>query len=228
LTERYSKGFSLQGACSFSRSLDMASSNSLVAAVPNAFDLRTQWGLANFHAKHVGSLSWIWDVPRTGSSNGFINAVVDGWQVNGLITAKSGSPIDLRTGADNALSGTPNQRPNVAGDPILPSDRPRAERIDAWFDRTKFFAPAPGTFGDVGRNALIGPGDFDTNLGLFKNFAVPGREGMRLQFRSEFFNLLNWVNLGNPNVNLTAGTRMGRITSAGSARVIQFALKFIF
>jgi hypothetical protein len=228
VTKRYSKGFSLQGAYSFSRSLDMASSNSLGAAVPNVFDLRTQWGLSNFHAKHVGSVSWIWDVPRTGSSNAFVNAAVDGWQVNGLITAKSGSPIEPRTGADNALSGTPNQRPNVVGDPTLSTDRPRADLIDAWFDRTRFFAPAPGTFGDVGRNALIGPGDFDTNLGVFKNFALPGREGMRLQFRSEFFNLLNWVNLGNPNTTLTAGTRMGRITSAGSARVIQFALKLIF
>ncbi|HEU0139945.1 MAG TPA: hypothetical protein VFQ79_09555, partial [Bryobacteraceae bacterium] len=59
-------------------------------------------------------------------------------------------------------------------------------------------------------------------------FAVPGRERMRVQFRSEFFNLLNWVNLGNPNATLTSGTRMGRITSAGSGRVIQFALKFLF
>ncbi|HEU0141230.1 MAG TPA: carboxypeptidase regulatory-like domain-containing protein, partial [Bryobacteraceae bacterium] len=216
VTKRYGRGFSLQGAYAFSRSLDMASGIALGAAVPNVFDLSTQWGLSDFHAKHVASLSWIWDVPVTGSSSAFVKTVADGWQVNGLITAKSGSPIDARTGADNALSGTPNQRPDVNGDPTLTGDRPKADRINAWFDRTVFGTPMTGTFGNAGRNVLIGPGDFGANVGLFKNFAVPGRERMRVQFRSEFFNLLNWVNLGNPNATLTSGTRMGRITSAGS------------
>jgi hypothetical protein len=64
------------------------------------------------------------------------------------------------------------------------------------------------------------------NAGLFKSFPLPLREGMKLQFRSEFFNVLNRVNLGNPNVTL--GSSMGRITSAGSARVLQFALKVLF
>ena len=67
-----------------------------------------------------------------------------------------------------------------------------------------------------------------TNLGAFKSIALPGREGSRLQFRSEFFNVFNSVNLGDPNTALNAGPRMGRITSAGSPRVIQFALKALF
>jgi hypothetical protein len=68
-----------------------------------------------------------------------------------------------------------------------------------------------------------------TNLAFFKNIFLPFREGLRLQFRSEFFNIFNQVNLSNPNATLSAGTNMGRITSTSSdARVIQFALKAIF
>ena len=67
-----------------------------------------------------------------------------------------------------------------------------------------------------------------TNLAVFKSFRIPGREGLRVQFRSEFFNLFNSVNLGNPNASVSSGATMGRITSAADARVIQFAIKFLF
>ena len=81
-------------------------------------------------------------------------------------------------------------------------------------------------FGNAGRDIITAPGSATVNAGLFKNFPLPLREGMKLQFRSEFFNVLNRVNLGNPN--MTLGSSMGRITSAGSARVLQFALKVLF
>jgi outer membrane receptor protein involved in Fe transport len=228
VTKRYSQGFSLQGAYTFSRSLDMFSGIALGAAVPNVFDLSSQYGLSDFHAKHVGSFSWIWDLPKFTRSHPVLRAVAGGWQVNGLVSLRSGLPINILAGADVALSGTSNQRPNLIKDPELPDDRSRGEKILAWFDRTAFARPDNGTFGNLGRNALIGPSYSATNLGLFKNIDLPGREGMRLQFRSEFFNLFNNVNLGNPNVNLTAGTNMGQITSAREARVIQFALKLYF
>src|SRR5262249_37623500 len=115
---------------------------------------------------------------------------------------------------------------NVVGDPDLLDGRPKAAEILAWFDRAAFAAPASGTYGNAGRNALVGPSSTTTNLAVFKNFRIPGKEGMQLQFRSEFFNLLNAVNLSNPNATL--GTNMGRITSAADARVIQFALKLRF
>jgi hypothetical protein len=137
-------------------------------------------------------------------------------------------PFNVLLGRDVALSGTPNQRPNVVGEHRLPSDRPRGQKILAWFDRTAFASPATGTYGNVGRNALIGPAFASTNAGIFKHFRLPWREGMRLQFRGEFFNLFNSVNLSSPNAQLSAGANMGRITSAGSARVIQFALKVLF
>ena len=228
VNKRFSRGFSLQGAYTFSRSIDHASGNSLGAGVPNVFNLRTQWGLSDFYAKHIAAASWIWDLPKLTNSHALVRSVAGGWQVNGLVSMRTGPPVNALSGADIALSGTTNQRPNVAGDPKLPGGRSRNDQILAWFNRAAFAQPAAGTYGNAGRNVLLGPPSANTNLGAFKSFALPGREALRLQFRSEFFNVFNSVNLGNPNATLSAGTRMGRITSAADARVIQFALKVLF
>ena len=227
-TKRYSKSFSLQGAYTFSRSIDMSSAAGVGAGTPNVFDLSTEMGLSGFHAKHIASFSWIWDLPRLKDQHALLRGTVGGWQVNGLISAQSGNPLNVVTGTDIALSGTPNQRPDVIGEHRLSGDRPRAEKIMAWFNNAAFAQPAKGTYGNVGRNALLGPASQNANLALFKTFDMPGREGLRLQFRSEFFSVLNTPNFGNPNAQVSAGTRMGRITSAGGARVIQFALKVLF
>ena len=94
-----------------------------------------------------------------------------------------------------------------------------------YFNVDAFAQNPAGTFGTSGRNILRGPGNATVDFGLLKNFAV--RERHRLQFRAEFFNLFNRVNLGNPNTNRNAGN-FGRITSAGSPRVAQLALKYTF
>jgi len=226
--KRFSYNFSFQGAYTWSRSIDLTSSLSESGGVPNVFALWTERGLSNFHAKHIGSFSLIWDLPKLSSSKSLLRAVAGGWQVNTLYSFRSGQPLNVTSGTDVALSGTPNQRPNVVGDHVLPSGRSRGDKILAWFDRNAFARPDTGAYGNAGRNALIGPVRGSTNLGAFKNLALPFREGMRLQFRSEFFNAFNSVNLSNPNTQLSAGTRMGRITGAGEARVIQFALKALF
>jgi len=226
INKRFSHNFSVQGAYTFARSLDGASAYSLGAAVPNVFNLHSQWALSDFFSKNIASFSWLWDLPRLTDYNPLMRFAAGGWEADGLVTLNSGQPINVLTGADNALSGTPNQRPNVVGNPVLSNSRTRAAEIQAWFNAAAFAAPAPGAYGDAGRNALLGPGAATVNLGLYKSFALPGREGLRLQFRCEFFNLFNNVNLSNPNATL--GSSMGRITSAQSARVIQFALKLLF
>jgi outer membrane receptor protein involved in Fe transport len=226
--KRFSRGFSVQGAYTFSRSLDIASGFSLGAVVPNVFNLRSQYSLSDFQAKHIGSFSWLWRLPRAPVKNGIAGVVVNGWQVNGLVSLRSGLPINPLSGSDRALSGTPSQRPDVTGNPVLSGDRPRAQQVLQWFDRTAFALPAVGAYGNAGRNSLIGTASSTTNLALFKDFRMPLREAMRLQFRSEFFNLFNNVNFSNPNATFSAGANMGRITVAAEARVIQFGLKLIF
>ena len=158
--------------------------------------------------------------------SGLVRALAGGWQLNGLISARSGFPINPLVGSDRALSGTNNQRPDVVGNPVLPGDRSTADKVNQWFNPAAFAASALGTYGNAGRNSLVGPGAFTTNAAVFKNFPLGFRENMRLQFRSEFFNLFNNVNFNNPNATL--GSKMGRITSADDARIIQFALKLLF
>ena len=104
----------------------------------------------------------------------------------------------------------------------MSGSRSRAQKIAEWFNPAAFQINQPGTYGTSGRNSLYGPGSFNTDLGLFKNFVI--REGMRLQFRSEFFNVFNNVNLGNPNNSMLSPT-IGSISSAGPPRIIQFGLK---
>ena len=228
-TRRFSRGFSLQGAYTWSRSLDMRSAVAAVGATtPNVFNLRSDYALSDFHAAHIANLSWIWDIPGFSRRGAVLKAVTGGWQVNGLVTLRTGLPVNILGGTDAALTGTSNQRPNVIGNPVLASGRPRADQILAWFDRAMFAPVAAGQFGNAGRNALIGPGQAVINSGVFRNFNLPGREGLRLQFRAEFFNLANRVNLGQPNATLSAGANMGRITTAGAARVIQMAMKVSF
>lgn len=226
--KRFSRSFSLQGTYTFSKSIDMFSGAGIGPETPNVFNLHTQIGPSDFYSKHIASLSWLWELPKLSASAAILRAVAGGWQLNGLYTGRSAGPLNIVTGDDNALTGTPGQRPNVIGEHRLPGDRPRGDKILAWFDRSAFAMPVTGTFGNVGRNALLAPARANTNLGLFKSFALPGREGLRAQFRAEFFNVFNSVNLDSPATDITSGVNMGRITSAGEARVIQFALKLLF
>jgi hypothetical protein len=89
-----------------------------------------------------------------------------------------------------------------------------------------FTVNAPGTYGTVGRNTLTGPGLATVDWSAFKKFNLPV-EGHSLEFRAEFFNLFNRVNLNNPTTNRSSGV-FGRITSAGEPRIIQLGLRYSF
>jgi hypothetical protein len=225
IVKRYSAHFLAQGAYTFSKSMDNSSSSVETPAVPNPFNLHAEWARSDFYAKHIGSFSLVYDAPRFSDRNAFLREVAGGWNLSARFSARSGTPINIVTGADNAFSGTPQQRANVNGDPHLPSDRARGEKVAAWFNPAVFSAPAPGTFGNLGRNALIGPGQSSTSTALLKNFPF-WREGMYLQFRAEAFGLFNTPVFSNPGNNLASN--LGKITSAGGERQLQFALKLVF
>jgi outer membrane receptor protein involved in Fe transport len=225
--KRFSHRFSLQGSYTYGKAISQF--DNVAAGTPQApqpLRLDLERGLATFNAKHVGSISWIADLPSLKGKPKVLRLIAGDWQWNGLFNARTGLPLNPVMGSDVALSGTPNQRPNVAGDWHLPSDRSRSEQTAAWFNTAAFVSPATGSYGNAGRDIIIAPGNSAVNTGLFKNIALPFREGMKLQFRTEFFNVLNQVNLGNPNVSM--GKNMGKITSAGSPRILQFALKLLF
>jgi hypothetical protein len=226
-TKRLSHHFSVQGAYTFSKAIDQTSSTSPESAqAPNPLNLAAERGLATFNAKHIVALSWIVDLPTLNRQPAALRLIAGGWQWNGLFSARTGEPLNATVSSDVALSGTGSQRPNVVGDWQLSGDRSLSAKIAEWFNPAAFATPATGTFGNAGRDIILAPGNATANVALFKTFPLPLREGMKFQFRSEFFNVLNRVNLSNPNT--TVGSSMGRITGAGSARVLQFALKVLF
>jgi hypothetical protein len=166
----------------------------------------------------------LWQLPGT-FENQFADALLGDWSLTGILALQSGAGFSVTSGVDNARSGTGGQRADVSGDPELPSDRPTDEKILKWFDTSVYSPNALGTFGNSARNSLRGPGSKNIDLGLHKTFETGG--GTRLQVRIEAFNAFNWVNLGNPNTSQNSAN-FGRITTAGSARVMQLALRAMF
>jgi len=152
------------------------------------------------------------------NSNAFENALAGGWQATSIITLQSGAPFSVSLATPTANTGT-FTRPNRVCNGNLPSSQ---QTISEWYDIACFVAPPPYV-GNTGRNVLIGPGLTTWDLGADKDFRLTERFG--LQFRSEFFNVLNRANFGLPSASIGA-TSAGTITSViTNARQIQFALR---
>ncbi len=190
---------------------------------PNAFDNPQRLVVSYTTALPFGTgKRWL-------STPGKLKPVVSGWEVNGIYTAESGTPLFLSTAANLTNSFGGGSRPNNNGQSAALSGDPH-QRLGQWFKTSVFSQPAAFTFGNTART-LPDVRDHGTNnldLGIVKNnrFLKDGR--MNLQFRGEFFNVFNRVRFGDPG--LTFGTpQFGVVTSqANSPRLIQFALKLLY
>ena len=154
-------------------------------------------------------------------ATGFMGALAKGWQVNAIAVIQTGTPFTVTnlTARSNTGGG---DRPNTIADPNLPGGE---RTITRWFNTEAFAAQPVGTFGDTLQNSVWGPGAATVDLSFFKDFDL--RADRRLQIRVETFNLFNRANFTNPNGQF-GGSSFGVISSAGPARNIQLALKFLF
>jgi hypothetical protein len=159
------------------------------------------------------------------SSDLLARYVLGGWELTGLVSLRSGSPFTISSGVDNSLSLVNSDRPNVIGNPYLPTDRPRSQLITKYFNPAAFQQNGQLTFGNAGRNTLVGPGFAGVDSGLMKNFSLTERH--KLQFRAEFFNLFNRPNFSSPVATLNSAA-VGQINSASNGRSIQLGLKYSF
>jgi hypothetical protein len=153
-----------------------------------------------------------------------LDAVVGNWRLGGILTLESGSPVTPNAGRDTTNIGVgAGNRPNLVGDPNLPSDE---RTVDRWFRTEAFAQPPPFTFGDAGRNIVQGPGIINIDMSLTKR--IPVGAARSLEFRAEVFNAANHPIWGLPNVNLS-NAAYGRITSTRiDSRQIQLAVRFMF
>jgi hypothetical protein len=179
---------------------------------------------------HLGTLNAGYQTPEFGT--GVVRALVSNWRVSGILTARSGSRLNITSGRDNAFIGSHSsiQRPDLVSDDIYgpgkeASDVKPLEPILNYFNRAAFAHAAPGTLGNAMRNLAVGPGFRQINLAISRIVPVGTQ---RLELRIETFNLFNTFNWGNPNTNFNSGN-FGRIESqAGEARILQFGVKYDF
>ncbi len=238
--KRFSRRYQLQASYTLAKAMDNLQAQ-LNADVNNAsvypqdpYDRDIDWARSDFDVRHVFQANFVWDVPgRSGSR------LLDGWQLNGIVTVRSGVPFTPALGATNwSRSGNtsgedrPDLKPGVdPGDLILGGP-------DHYFDTSAFVLPAQGTFGNAGRNSVTGPGYGMTNVSLVKNTTVGalGGDG-QLQLRLEVFNLLNRPNFATPDRVVFAAaapieaplSTAGRITrTVTSSRQVQLGVKVLF
>jgi hypothetical protein len=195
----------------------------------NELEVSSNRGRAATDVRNRFVASYIYQFPELHRWGFFGKEVVNGWQLNGVTTRSTGAPFTVTSGIDTNLDGTNNDRPNVVANPFLSGGRSRAQKVAAYYNKAAFAAPntaaSQSPYGNEQRGFLTAPGSVNTDLSAFKTFAL--YRSMRLQFRGEIFNLLNNVNLSAPNATLSS-PNAGKITSSGSARIAQFALKLLF
>jgi hypothetical protein len=196
-------------------------------------NIDADWGNAAFDIRHVLTAGFTYNLPAWGTGR-----LGDGWQINTIATFTSGSPFTITTGTDASGTGVRSDRPNLVGDPYAGIVQPTTTPLSVqYFNPAAFAAPAAGTFGNLERNALYGPGFKSVDLSVFKTTKLS--RGAAVQLRLEMFNLFNTINWANPGAVLGTSTTFGLITNtrnannapgigAGEPFNVQLAAKFIF
>jgi hypothetical protein len=235
LEKRFSRGMSFLASYTLSRSRDHASGSGGLSdsGVPqNNRDPEAEWGPSVFDVPQRFVFSSIYELPIGpgrrfwNGGSGIAAKLLEGWQLNAILTLQAGQPFTPVLGVDNSNTGQLQDRPNLIGDPYATSAAcPETRTANCWVNPAAFAMPDQFTFGNAGRNSLRGPGTRNVDFSIVKNTPLGGDR--QLQFRAEFFNLFDWVNYDNPN--RTALTpNFGRIFSAGPPRQVQLGLRFIF
>lgn len=244
VNKHFSNGFQLRGVYTFSKSLDdgTAWNSSVASNAPGfvMFPLNTKWdwGLSTTDVRNLAVINGTYELPVgrkkaiLSNLSGWRDKLVSGWSVTGIGTLQSGLPFTPQLGFNPTNNGDsrnpirPSWNPLFEGSVILGSP-------NQYFDPNAFALPVSGTYGNVGRDTLIGPGIAQLDFSALKS--TPLTEKVKLQFRGELFNVLNHTNFGTPNpVVFTSATAIpaptaGVITSTSTtSRQIQFGLKLLF
>lgn len=235
---RMARGLSVLGSYTWSKSLSNADISSVgggsfLAGIQDYFNLRNDRSPSVFDIRHRLSIAGIYDIPVFRESpHRAARAILGGWQLGTIITLQTGFASALSGVVDTTGTGIASRTDRVLGTAaMLPRDQRTRER---WFNTAAFTLPQPGQFGNTARHPIHLPGMNQVDASLNKAFRF--YENHQVQFRAEFFNAFNHVNLGAPGLNIRDPANFGRVTSTnqgaagmpGDARVVQFALKYVF
>jgi TonB dependent receptor len=242
-SRQYTNGLAFTASYWFSKSLDDISTLNVAGSAPtlvagendlaqNPFDLAAEHGPSLFDARHRFVFSGTYALPHWSNASRPAGFLLNGWQANVIASLSTGTPFTVYDSADVSeqgsapeITGFYSSRPDLISNPNVGQPHTANE----WISRTPFLQLNPvtqaGQFGNEGRNVVRGPGIEDVDFSLFKYFDL--NERTRVQFRAEWFNLLNHPNFGLPENDLESPA-FGQILQAGSPRVLQLAVKAIF
>ncbi len=242
-SRQYANGLAFTASYWFSKSLDDISTLNVAGSAPtlvagendlaqNPFDLAAEHGPSLFDARHRFVFSGTYALPNWSNASRAAGFLLNGWQANVIASLSTGTPFTVYDSADVSeqgsapeITGFYSSRPDLISNPNVGQPHTANE----WISRSPFLqlnlVTQAGQFGNEGRNVVRGPGIEDVDFSLFKYFDVSERT--RVQFRAEWFNLLNHPNFGLPENDLESPA-FGQILQAGSPRVLQLAVKVIF
>ncbi len=229
------KDLFLQFGYTYSNSIDATSGNG-----GNGYDLNNEsnpyvgWrydsGPSPFDRRHVAFVNFVYQIPFLKESpNKALKTALGGWQISGVGSMTSGAPIDILYNGQSAASIVPNarMRPDLIGPIVTP------HQFGQWVTKSAFAVPEVGTWGDLGHDAVRGPGRDNWNLSLSKSFVFNQERGTKLELRSDFMNAFNhtqWVgNVQQGGITNDFNSKsFGQVTNTYDPRTIQLGLRFVF
>ena len=241
VTHRFSQNFTLLGNYTWSHCLSLADfQGELVSPATDfqdPFDIQADYGNCGSQFLNNFNTSIVANMPKF--KNKWANGFLGNWQFSPIITARSGPWYYVTTGTDVSLSGVNEDRPNVIGKPYQYAFNSSKKNYVQMLNPASFVAQAAGTFGDEGRDSLLGPGFFNIDAALVR--FIPVKEQMKFELRLEAFNLFNRTNMVPPGFSVNATTNLmgpgtqsitsgtfGYSNQAFDMRILQVALKFYF
>ncbi|MGZ7090243.1 MAG: TonB-dependent receptor domain-containing protein [Candidatus Angelobacter sp.] len=232
-------GLQFNASYTFSKSLDITSQNGQGVVIQNSLNPAGDYGPSDFDARHRFAMNFIYDVPAL-----MQNRLFQGWQVGSIISDQSGNPVNLVLNGVTGFTGLGTLRPDLLG-PVQYVNQPLPNGNIQWFAPSVCTEPcsgatfglttAPGAlhFGNLGRNAIIGPGFNNVDFSLIKKTKISER--FSHEMRVEAFDLLNHPNFGQPGRLAPGSSLFGVISNtrfatgdSGSSRQLQFAMKLVF
>jgi len=251
LEKRMSHGVNFQVNYTWSKSLDTGTGGghgSVIDIYQNAYVPGANYGLSDFNTTNTLVGQIVYELPfgsgRQFALHGVADQIVGGWRVSSIFQWHGGVPFtpviqgSVADGVDPGLDsffsagGGANLYPELIGNP-----KESSPALNHWFNPAAYANPAHGTFGDSGRNTLIGPGFFNADLSVGKSFRLY-REGMKLEIRADMYNVFNHINFANPDANVgytngvladtTAGVISGPAAYNSNRRIIQLGGHFTF
>lgn len=227
--KRFSHHVSAKGFYTHSKDLEdvQLDNNTVNGGAQDYRALNLERGRSDNDRRNVAVGSVIWRMDYFGHVNPLLRALINDWELSGIVSLQSGLPFSVTAGTDVNLDGTNNDRATVVGDPFLDPHRSRNDVSNMWFNTGAFpkYAIIPGVDGNGARNLMAGPGSKNVDMGIFRNLKFTER--ITLQLRGEFTNVFNLVNLSNPNGTQNAAA-FGTIRSAAAMRQVQVGMRLTF